>query len=135
MGRASNEKEEFWSFVLSEQSQSGQSVREFCRQEGVSEASFYQWRKKLGRHSEAVKQDFLPVKIVATSPCQQVADNAPVCFPASGNQSDSARSIISEPACGLQQTSVLEIAAPGGFFDQRDASCDAGLDISYSCRL
>ena len=47
MGRASIEKEEFWGFVISEQSDSGLSVREFCRREEVSQASFYQWRKKL----------------------------------------------------------------------------------------
>ena len=47
MGRASIEKEEFWSFLVPEHSHSGLCVREFCLQEGVPEASLHQSRKKL----------------------------------------------------------------------------------------
>ncbi len=67
MRRASIEEEEFWRFVLSEQSGSVQSVREFCRQEDVSEASFYQWRKKLGLTPESASPEFLPIKVVPSS--------------------------------------------------------------------
>jgi hypothetical protein len=42
----------FWEFVLCEHAESGLSVAEFCRQEGVSQASFYQWRKKLSAESK-----------------------------------------------------------------------------------
>ena len=76
MGRSSIEKEEFWRFVLSEQSGSGQSVREFCRQEDVSEASFYQWRKKLGRTPESASPKFLPIKVVPSWPSQLDAASA-----------------------------------------------------------
>ncbi len=86
MGRASSEKQEFWRFVVSEQAASGLSIRVFCQQEGISEPSFYQWRKKFGpmansvmsesdpvRSRETVARggslpDFLPVKVVPSTP-------------------------------------------------------------------
>ena len=37
-----------WREILKRQASSGVSVREFCRTAGVSEPSFYAWRKKLG---------------------------------------------------------------------------------------
>ena len=47
-GRKSAEKELHWREVLERYSGSDVSVREFCSREGVSEPSFYAWRKKLG---------------------------------------------------------------------------------------
>ena len=52
MGK-SNEKEEFWRLVIEEQGASGLSVRAFCEREGVSEPSFYAWRKRLRDRDEA----------------------------------------------------------------------------------
>jgi hypothetical protein len=37
----------FWQMVLETFTSSGLSIRQFCQQEGLSEASFYAWRKKL----------------------------------------------------------------------------------------
>jgi transposase-like protein len=43
------------------------SAVEFCRQEGVSAASFYLWRKRLGKVGSpaeaAARQSFLPVRV------------------------------------------------------------------------
>lgn len=47
------EKVAFWEFVLQEQARSELGVREFCRREDVSEASFYLWRKKLDLMKDA----------------------------------------------------------------------------------
>lgn len=38
---------ERWRGLLRRQAESGLSVAEFCRRRDVSEASFYQWRKRL----------------------------------------------------------------------------------------
>jgi hypothetical protein len=67
---------------------SGQSVREFCRREGISQPSFYQWRSKLtgapvaGR--SASRNRFVPVHIVDdasgaddSGAWQGIARNAP----------------------------------------------------------
>jgi len=44
-----------------------QSVVEFCRQEGVSAPSFYQWRKRLARRPRATREaaGFRPVRLVS----------------------------------------------------------------------
>jgi transposase-like protein len=74
MGRSSKEKTEFWDFVLAEHGRSGLSVREFCRREGVSEPSFYQWRKKRAGSGETsceqrsdASGDFLRITVVDTA--------------------------------------------------------------------
>lgn len=41
------DKERFWRDVIRRQQRSGQSIRGFCRQEGLSEPSFYAWRHEL----------------------------------------------------------------------------------------
>ena len=41
-----------WGEILKRQADSGVSVRQFCAAEGVSEPSFYSWRKKLGARSD-----------------------------------------------------------------------------------
>jgi hypothetical protein len=46
-----------------------ESVAEFCRKEGVSAPSFYQWRKRLARQPRPAKEGagFTPVRLVAAS--------------------------------------------------------------------
>lgn len=41
------EKERFWREAICRQRRSGQSVRGFCRNETLSEPSFYAWRREL----------------------------------------------------------------------------------------
>jgi hypothetical protein len=44
MSRMREERHGFWRQVITEQEQSGLSVRAFCRQRVASEPGFYQWR-------------------------------------------------------------------------------------------
>jgi hypothetical protein len=46
-----------------------QSVTEFCRSEGVSAPSFYQWRKRLPRQPRATREarGFRAVRVVGTN--------------------------------------------------------------------
>ncbi len=75
MARAkrSVEKESFWRLVIEEFATSGLSVRTFCGREGLSEASFYAWRRTLaGRDAEASPAaekppERIPVEVVAPS--------------------------------------------------------------------
>ena len=46
------EKEKHWREVLQRQTSSGLSVRRFCAGEGISEPSFYAWRKRLRERSD-----------------------------------------------------------------------------------
>ena len=45
MGGRSRDKEQQWRGILGEQGQSGVSIRAFCRERGLKEASFYRWKQ------------------------------------------------------------------------------------------
>jgi transposase-like protein len=49
-----------WRGLVSEQSQSGQTVAAFCRDRGLRDSLFYDWKKRL-REGEAVQ--FVEVKV------------------------------------------------------------------------
>src|SRR5918993_2852790 len=42
---------EEWKRIIELQEKSGQSVKVFCQDRGLGEASFYSWRKRLRQHS------------------------------------------------------------------------------------
>ena len=56
MRRSSEEKRAFWRMVVQMQEESGLSVRKFCEQEGLGQASFFGWRRKF-RAEEAEAGD------------------------------------------------------------------------------
>ena len=45
-------QQQFWQMVIETWQSSGLSVRNFCKQEGLSEPAFYAWRKKLNKSNE-----------------------------------------------------------------------------------
>lgn len=45
------EREVFWRGHVEAQSRSGESVRGYCRSQGLSEAGFYFWRRELARRA------------------------------------------------------------------------------------
>ena len=73
-------KEQFWRRMLRQWQRSGLSVRAFCDQQGLSQPSFYAWRRTLGeRDARAIA--FVPVEVLPE----------PLPLPTSD-----------EPACGLE---------------------------------
>src|SRR4051795_3281535 len=56
-------REPYWRRVLARWRRSGLSVRAFCQAEGVSEPSFYAWRRKLDQ-GDHKKPAFLPVHVI-----------------------------------------------------------------------
>jgi|SRR5208282_5360179 len=64
-----------WQARLRRFAESGSSIADFCRQEGVSVPSFYLWRKRLAKSAGSVgsakrltaKQSFVPVRLTATA--------------------------------------------------------------------
>ncbi len=50
----STSKPEYWRNLIAEQAGGGQKVRPFCRERGITEPSFYYWRKRL-RKRESVQ--------------------------------------------------------------------------------
>ncbi len=54
-GRSSAGREVHWRSVFQEHAESGLSIRRFCQTEGISEGSFFAWRKKLARMPSAAR--------------------------------------------------------------------------------
>ena len=50
--KSDTDQQQFWQMVIETWQNSGMSVRQFCKQEGLSEPSFYSWRKKLAKVEE-----------------------------------------------------------------------------------
>ena len=58
------QKEAAWRQRLSRHAESGQPVRAWCREHGVTETAFYWWRKELARRdAESRNTAFVPVRV------------------------------------------------------------------------
>ena len=66
-----------WRQRLARFRRSGQAVTAFCREEGVSIPSFYQWRKRL-RSAEAIEEPARHASVVARPTVPAVAEFTPV---------------------------------------------------------
>ena len=67
--RRNPQREEFWRKTLAAWEKSGQSVRAFCAGRGLSEPSFYAWRRTLRErnpHPKAAPRalNFVPLRVV-----------------------------------------------------------------------
>jgi transposase-like protein len=66
--RRSPERECFWREAVAGHRKSDLSVRAFCRERGLSQASFYAWRRRLTRHEAGSPlSKFMPVAVIAES--------------------------------------------------------------------
>jgi transposase-like protein len=61
----STSKPEYWRKLIAEQEGGGQKVRPFCRERGITEPSFYYWRKRL-RKRESVQFALLETRPTVT---------------------------------------------------------------------
>ena len=80
-GKKRHERQEYWKDLVNRQAVSRLSIRQFCVEEGVSEQSFYQWRKKVrgstkygrrpsmsSRRRDSDNGLFVPVKLLDNAP-------------------------------------------------------------------
>ena len=58
--RRARHSEKQWIEILKRFESSGQSVRDFCRREGVASSSFQRWRKRLGSVASAEFVELVP---------------------------------------------------------------------------
>ncbi len=67
--RRDREREHFWREAVAEHKRSGLSVRAFCVDRGLSEPSFYGWRRDLARRDRSIPRaaTFVPVQVVSDS--------------------------------------------------------------------
>jgi len=70
-------KEQYWRRIVEGHAGSQESVREWCDRHGVSEPSFYAWRRELAKRDAAGGPALLPVTITSS------AAQAPleICWP------------------------------------------------------
>jgi hypothetical protein len=69
-------KERFWRRVVRQWRRSGLTVRDFCRQQQLSEPNFYAWRSILAKR-DAEKPAFVPVSVVSEPATCPRAEDAP----------------------------------------------------------
>jgi hypothetical protein len=67
-GSLDSRKVREWQRRMARFQEGRQSVAEFCRKEGVSAPSFYQWRKRLARRPRPAEEaaGFRPVRLVSS---------------------------------------------------------------------
>ena len=73
------QRRSYWQDVVRRWREGGQSVRAFCRAEGLRESAFYFWRRELARRGHRARRQpvsaspspaFLPVKLVSDKPVE-----------------------------------------------------------------
>jgi transposase-like protein len=82
--RGGLERADYWREVIREQEASGLSIAAFCRQRGVGQASFYNWRAKLRQQDDPANRQaakFVPIELSAM-PSGQPAMDHPATTPA-----------------------------------------------------
>ncbi len=58
--RSRADREQLWRDLIERQHRSGQSIRKFCDSEGISQPSFYSWRKRLQESNGRPTAQFVP---------------------------------------------------------------------------
>ena len=83
MSKRSEEKRTYWRRMLERRAASGLSVRRFCREEQVSEASFHGWKRKLAHGDRPAKKSSEKGgrKRPQAKPATKQTDNAAVFIP------------------------------------------------------
>ena len=78
-GLAREVKQRFWQEQIARWRHSGLSVRQFCQREGLSEPSFYAWRRVLSQRGTSVaarpadvahRSNFVSVRVAEPSACK-----------------------------------------------------------------
>ena len=104
--RRDSAREQYWRGLVSGWQSSGLSVREFCRQRSVAEASFYSWRGELqrrdARSAPSPPSAFVPVTVLPAGGVEVRCPSGHVVALPSADR-DTLRNLfaalIEEPAC------------------------------------
>jgi len=68
-------KERYWRRLLAQRDKSGLSVRAFCELHGLSEPSFYAWRRMLAER-DALAVHFVPVELIPDENAASATDGS-----------------------------------------------------------
>ena len=94
------EQQKFWEMAIETWQSSGLPVRQFCRQEGLSEPSFYSWRRKLKNNKpkdKSAPSDFVEVYLPGpgSSPLELVLKSGSVLRISPSTESELLTRVIS----------------------------------------
>ena len=70
--RAATPKIDAWAERIAAQQRSGSSVKRFCKEQGLTEGSFYAWRKRLQK-TEPVRFALVDRRVVWQEPATEAA--------------------------------------------------------------
>lgn len=107
--RRSEEKERYWRAVLQRQARSGVSIAKFCRSEGVSEPSFYSWKRRILAGSKERK---------VTSPKRSETGRAPA------ETSGTSVGFVPVQITEEPRPATIRVVWPNGLSVQIPAECD-----------
>ena len=82
-----------WREVIRRQQSSGLSIAQFCRQEGLAQATFYNWRKKLATDNDSLFLELQLPNLNHAAPCEIVLPDCRVVVPP-GFDADSLRTLL-----------------------------------------
>lgn len=149
----SAEKDSYWRWHVDMQAAGGLSVRAYCGQHGLSEPTFYAWRRKI--HERDSGHDRLPVTRPKNLPTGSAARSAIRSEQTDGREATptangrlSARSKVGSPQLSVGTglialdiidiaTASLEIEAPGGVVIRlrEDVSVEVLRRVIAACQL
>ena len=105
-GARREERRSYWLAAIDLHRQSGLSIREFCRQEGLAESAFYFWRRELQRGADSSLKSSTPKASTSSSP-----NFVPVDIKPTSHQSTSSAPLVIELASGTR-LNVAEGCSP-----------------------
>jgi len=82
-----------WREIIRRQQSSGLSIAQFCRQEGLTQVSFYNWRKKLAANDDGLFLELRLPNLNNAAPCEIILPDCRVVVPP-GFDADSLRRLL-----------------------------------------
>lgn len=125
------EKEAYWRWHVGVQSAGGESVRAYCRQQGLSEPSFYAWRRALAKRDAELRVSSESRSVRLSGRARELA-----CAEPSRGAGLIALEIVGERGPGSAVSPTLEIVWPGGpvIRLREDASAEVLQRVLTACR-
>jgi len=68
------DRQQFWQRIMEARRESGLSVVAFCQKEGISEAAYYYWRKKLSQDGSQPLEKSSPAFLEVVMPERKATD-------------------------------------------------------------
>src|SRR5260370_29849385 len=127
--RAAIPKTDAWADRIAAQQRSGNSVKQFCKEQGLTEGSFYAWRKRLqkrdapGAHATPASGAATPAAIPDRPAACVQSNRAPgSLFPCAGRHASGARDVPLLASVGFEAHPAyfpyVDLLAPGGRLGQ-----------------